>query len=123
MFLDHIRLTVVYLLNTTAVAPSCFVMITGARHAWMLGLHTVWVPFMRRPPMRPRVRFPPTLARSRRPRRDPAAARHYRRDAPHAAGLLPRPASWPVAAARPEHPSGVQPRLPGRPRRPPAASS
>ena len=57
------------------------------------------------------------LAGSRWPWRDSAAARHAGRDAPHVAGLLPRRAAGPVAAARPEHARGVQPELPGRPRR------
>jgi hypothetical protein len=42
-----------------------------------------------------------------------------RDDAPRAARLLPRRASGSVPAARPEHARGVQPELPGRPRRPP----
>jgi hypothetical protein len=47
------------------------------------------------------------------PRRDSAAPRHARRDAPYASGLLPRRASGLVAAARAEHARGVQPELPG----------
>jgi hypothetical protein len=51
------------------------------------------------------------------PRRDQAAPGHAGRDAPHAAGLLPRRAPGPVAAARAEHAQDVHAGVPGRPRR------
>jgi hypothetical protein len=123
MFLDRIRLTVVCFIEwSTAVAPSCFAMITRARHAWILGwtrsgcfraatTDETWCGVSAHI-----GKIPTATARS-----GWDAARSARRASRRR--LPPRRTSGAVPAARPEHARGVQPQLPGPTSATTAASS